>query len=516
MEQNEPSTCFNAAFIPWLGAALLSILLVCASSAQEDPAETDTGGRPQAEEQGAQETYEPEQADTEQAAQQPLFRPVRPASSPRRTVAPKSQRSKAAKRPALKKTPGQEPGSTDEEESPEAPETETDQAAIESGTPEGETQRTGGAGLSEQKTQPQGAPRDRKNAVPYRAGQAGKTANADTACHPLFLHRPAEARGKAGVADILFSGSGPSRSAVSRHILLNGKYLYVSGEPGLQTIDVSDPERMKLTSDWTKSALKVNGAAVKGNVLYVANWSPHIGLLLFDISNPAKPVNIKTIATPIHSWDVVVNGDLLDVSLGNETTSVVQTYDIKDPRNPVLLNTLTIDDRLIGNATRYKGFLYLTHKQLLYVYEAPDPAKQPKLVGEMSFGGLCGDTHVRGDYLYLLEGGLRVFSLKDPAKPAEVASLKLAEARGMHFQGSQVFVPASGSGIYTVDISDPAKPAVVSNWAVAWPGMGHGGYPVTVDGAGNYVFVGTTGGNNPGCADASCACYGGRVYSVRR
>ncbi len=347
-------------------------------------------------------------------------------------------------------------------------------------------------------------------------GVRAAAAAGDTACHQLLLHRPAEARGKPGTADVLLAGSGPARSTVSRHILLHGKYLYISGEPGLQTVSVADPEKLVLTSDWAKSSPKMNGSVAAGKVLYVTNWSPHEGLVLFDISNPAKPAHIRTIATPLHSWDAVINNGLLDVSVGNETTSAIVTYDIRDPRNPQLLNTLTINDRLIGNAARYKGYLYFTHKQLLYIYEAFDPAK-PKLAGQFSFGGLCGDVKVRGDHLYMVEGGLHIFSLADPANPKEIASLKLAEARGMHFQGNQVFVPASGSGIYTVDISDPGKPSVLSNWTVAWPGMGHGGYPVTVDGAGDYVFVGTTGGNNPGCASfGGCACYGARVYSVRR
>ncbi len=298
------------------------------------------------------------------------------------------------------------------------------------------------------------------------------------------------------ILDMVLTGAGRSRSAVARSVLLAGRYPYVSGEPGLQTIDVSDPAALRVTADWPHSSRKMNGAAVKGRVLYVANWSPEIGLLVFDLVNPAVPALLKTIATPLHAWDARVHGDLLDVSVGNETKSAIVTYDIKDPRNPAHLHTLEIDDRLIGNTSRYRGHLYVTHKEYLYVYESKDSAN-PKRLRELSFGGLCGQTQVRGDHLYMINGGVRVFSLKDPANPKQVAFWASDEPRGMHFQEDMLIVPASGSGIYTLDVSNPASPELLAHWYPSWPGMGHGGYPVTVAGSGDHVFVGTTGGEQP-------------------
>jgi hypothetical protein len=314
--------------------------------------------------------------------------------------------------------------------------------------------------------------------------------------------------------DMTILGGYRSHSSTSRSVILVGDFLYVSGEPGLQTIDARDPDNLKVTDDWRDTALKVNGAAYKGKTLYVADWSPHVGLLVFDLTNPAKPRHVRTIGTPIHAWSAEVHGDLLDVGLGNETQSELLTFDIRDPQNPVPIGSLKIDDRLMGNGTRNGDYLYVTHGNLLYVYDMRDPA-EPKRVKELDLGNLAGQTALHAGLLYVLSGGVHVFSIDDPENPQEVGVWKADEPRAMHFQDNLMIVPASGSGVYTVDVSDPAHPKELADWSVGWPGTGHGGYPVTVDGRGPYVFVGTTGGNNPTCADPSCACYGGRVYSVR-
>lgn len=324
------------------------------------------------------------------------------------------------------------------------------------------------------------------------------------------------------IAGMFIAGSGPSHSSVSRSVLRVGRHVYVSGEPGLQTLDVSNPERMILTADWSPSSAKMNRAAAKGNVLYVTNWYPGEGLQIFDISRPAKPALVATMATPNYSWEADVTGNLLDLALGNETHSSIATYDLSNPRSPALIGQIEIPRRLIGNASRYGNYLYFTQDQFLYTYDSSDPAR-PKRLSEQSFKSLCGRTKVRGDYLYMLErkvvdgqeGGLRVFSLKDPAHPESVAFWPENEPKDMAFNGSLVVIPTGGTGVAVLDVSSPESPRVARTLNVEWPGTGHGGYPVTVDTAGDFAFVGATGGNNPKCATPACACYGGRVYSVR-
>lgn len=324
---------------------------------------------------------------------------------------------------------------------------------------------------------------------------------------------------------ILLGQEGASRSAVTRQVLLAGDYVYCSGEPGLQTVRVSDPTQLVLADDWTQSSAKMNGSAVKDNVLYVANWSPGEGLLVFDIANPARPTRTRTISTQLHTWDISVFGSLLYLSIGAELDSGINTYDITAASDPQLVGSFTIGDRLIGNVGRFGSYMYVTHKEWLYVYNVSDPAN-PQLRHSLWFNSLCGEVCVRGNYLYMLgrgdgvaplrDGGLWVFSLADAEHPQLVEYWSQLEPRDMHFQGNLCVVPASGSGIYTLDVSNPTDIVTLAHWSVSWPGAGqHGGYPICVTGAGNHVFIGTTGGNNPGCDDFTCSHYGARLYSVR-
>jgi hypothetical protein len=322
---------------------------------------------------------------------------------------------------------------------------------------------------------------------------------------------------------ILVGHEGVSRSTVSRRVFMVGDYVYVSGEPGLQTIDARDPAVLRLVDDWPASSAKMNGADVKDDVLYVANWSPDVGLVLFDLADPAHPAHVKTVATRSHSWEVDRYGDFLHVAIDDGIITGIETYDIASPRAPSFISFLSLDDRLVGNAARYGRYLYTTHKRWMYVYDVTNMAS-PQRIREIEFNALGIEVRVRGDHLFMLsraieageQGGVRVYSLAQPASPVEIEFWEQTEPRDMHFQGDFLIVPASGSGIYTLDVSDPADIREIAHWYVEWPDMGHGGYPVTATGSGNYVYIGTTGGNNPACEDFDqCAYFGARLYSVR-
>jgi hypothetical protein len=324
-------------------------------------------------------------------------------------------------------------------------------------------------------------------------------------------------------AMLLVGQAGAARSDVSRNVLLLGNYLYVSGEPGLQTIDITKPDQLKLTDDWTKTSAKVNGAAVKGTTLYVANWSPGAGLLVFDLADPAKPRHLRTLKTVVHTGSVDVYENLLYVAIDDGVTTGINTYDISEPTEPKLIYFLDVGDRLINNVARHGRHMYFTHKKILYIYDAQDPAA-PKKLRETTLKGLAGKSHVRGDYLYVLsraispgeEGGLTVFSLADPANPKQVAHWSQEEPRDFCFLRDRIIVPSSGSGIYTLDVSRPEELRQISHWYLSWPNSGkHPGYAVTVAGAGDHVYLGTTSGNNPECEDFTCPYRGARVYSVR-
>ncbi len=326
------------------------------------------------------------------------------------------------------------------------------------------------------------------------------------------------------IKDLVLTGQlSASQSTVCRSLTLAGDYLYVSGQPGLQTIRASNPMDLVFTHDYADTSLQPNQSAVKSGVLYLANWSPGVGLLMLNLANPAQPTHLRTLTTPRHAWCSEIFENTLYLTFGDETDSGVTTYNITDPANPAPVNTFTIGDRLLNNVQRLGHYIYVTHKNELRVYNVSNPVS-PQFVRTITINSLLGNVRVYRGLLWVLgrtilapeQGGIWVFSLADPSYPQQVGYWSQNEPRDMCFLGDFCIVPCSGSGIYTLNISNPSNPFSVVNWSVSWPNTGsHGGYPTCAAGAGRFVFIGATSGNDPNCQDYTCPYYGARVYSVQ-
>jgi len=66
---------------------------------------------------------------------------------------------------------------------------------------------------------------------------------------------------------ILIGQEGTSNSVVTRNVSISGGYVYCSGQPGLQTINISDPANLILTDDYTNTSLQPNASTIQGNVV---------------------------------------------------------------------------------------------------------------------------------------------------------------------------------------------------------------------------------------------------------
>ncbi len=187
-----------------------------------------------------------------------------------------------------------------------------------------------------------------------------------------------------------------------------GDYIYTCSNATLQVMTVSNP------ITWTQVATRSLSSnycpteiTAAGPTLYLAG--PEIGLRLFNISDPAAPVELGKVEN-IRPYYVAVSGDY--------------AYLVNSEKGP-------------------------------QVYDVSNPAA-PALVGEVDLGLFGTSWHPQDllavdQYLYLADGpvGLRVLDVSDPTTPTEVGYYSLpAWARRITLVDDYIYVAAQEGGLF--------------------------------------------------------------------
>ncbi|MHC4797900.1 MAG: BACON domain-containing protein [Planctomycetota bacterium] len=338
------------------------------------------------------------------------------------------------------------------------------------------------------------------------------------------------------------------KNADAYDLMKVGNYVYACTFDGLEVVDVSDPDNLTGTFSWQSD--KMWETDVAGAYLYIANWSPGIGLRVFDyLSNPAAPVYVTTKDTQGHAFGLTVNQNALYVIADGNGYEHIRVYNIGTPSNPSFDHYF--EPGSLGasetNIVTFGDYMYIGANRWLYVYNASNPVN-PTYVRKIYIDARIQRIHVYGNYLYLAAtdwdyysayaGGLYVFFLGNPSNPSNVAgSGPYIDSDGgssdLHTQGRYLVAVMGARTISTYDITDPAAPSLIhNNFPMWWDDDGdgnpigwdddfdgdpddlgcHDGYTNPVTGAGNFVYVGTT---HSGEMSGSEYCFGARLYCVQ-
>lgn len=170
--------------------------------------------------------------------------------------------------------------------------------------------------------------------------------------------------------------------------------------------------------------------AFKGNYIYQGNFS---GFMIWDVSNPAKPVNLATVQCVTSQGDPSIYGNLLFISAegpGNRNDCAkggvkdpadhmagVRIYDVSDPRHP----------KLVKNVQTCKGSHTHTivpnpaDKNVIYIYvSGSQPARPSSELAGCSNGNDPADT---SNSLFRLD--VIKVPLKNPEKSAVVTGARI-------------------------------------------------------------------------------------------
>ncbi len=235
----------------------------------------------------------------------------------------------------------------------------------------------------------------------------------------------------------------------------------------LRTITLEEPQPM----------------ATSGKIYTYLNYlfvnEPHLGIHLYDNTNPANPVPLKFLSIP-GNVDLAVRNHMLYADNGPD----LLTFSLADPGNPDLIHR---EEGVFQNQfqdTELGFLLYYESTQTSVEIPCETPGWTDDWVffqggtflrGEVSAvpnavpaqqigtGGSLARFTIMDSWLYTVdESSLQVFSLADPASPSSQGMVHLNWGIETIFPyGEHLFLGAN-DGMYILDATDRAEPSLRS------------------------------------------------------
>jgi hypothetical protein len=199
--------------------------------------------------------------------------------------------------------------------------------------------------------------------------------------------------------------------------------------------------------------------ALDGDIAYVTNEG---ALLVFDIADPANPMNIGFIPGPAQQVAVLVPGQC--IAVGDETFGV-RFYDVTNPASPTFLSDLPIAggaDRMTafrsGSTTRVHG----TNGSSYFTFEWPSCAVTLQSAQSVTLPALANDVDGDGTRAYVATD-VGLVTIDPTMSPPSILGGPVGGARSrvrMFPDGTHV-ATTNGNGFQTWDVTDPSNPTEV-------------------------------------------------------
>ena len=266
----------------------------------------------------------------------------------------------------------------------------------------------------------------------------------------------------------------------------DGQWLYVGGRRGgVQVINTGDPDgtvaaEYQVIHPDNGQVFPVYGLALQDQRLYAG--AEQIGLLVFDLSNPAVPVELgRTPWYSINVRDVEVRGSSAFVA---NWASGVSIIDIDNPEQPVLKQTFPLLVGYGGMGTQSiainNGAAFAWHhadwdEKGIYMVDLNMPVEIMQ-ASTLSLPASPRGIAFAGPHAYVTTGysGLRVLDIRNPVAVAEIGHAETAlEAGRVALAGDYAFVAERGTNseldfgwgnVEVFDISQPNNPRQLASF----------------------------------------------------
>jgi hypothetical protein len=244
------------------------------------------------------------------------------------------------------------------------------------------------------------------------------------------------------------------------HLDPSGPVMLASFEIGLVTYDMTDPAKPVRTGELEVPGSVVS-AALRGSTAWVCA-GPY-GLLAVDVSDPRRPREVGRLDTPGSAMEVAfldTFGFLADGSMG------IAVLDLSDPRKPKEIDRIDTTDYARGVAVAGRRLLTAEDRAGVGVFDLSDPA-HPKPVTRVAVAGQARGIAVHAETAFVAAGTAGAAAIALAPRPRVEWALPTDDiARGVavHRGGAGLVVADGIAGFKVVSLSDPrAGPRVVSS-----------------------------------------------------
>jgi len=301
--------------------------------------------------------------------------------------------------------------------------------------------------------------------------------------------------------------------AYCESVVISGQYAYIAAGSRSHIVDITNPAAPKYVGRIAAYGGYHQYLNVRSGYAYVCNFDA--GLAVVNIANPAAPVNVVALPTGFRTARIVFDGNYGYVAVG-DTGMVV--YNLTNPAAPTVASKIKTQGRAAsvyygavtigGNPTGHifvsnrnpapgvsainvanpaapttSSFLaalaaptgtaytpfYLNGKVFvaygtagLRIIDVSVPANAT-LLSTANLGGDSRAVVASGNYAYVAarDSGVYVVDVTNPALPKKIKTIKTARARGIAIAGTKVYVAASDSGMGVIDITNPAAASLI-------------------------------------------------------
>lgn len=256
-------------------------------------------------------------------------------------------------------------------------------------------------------------------------------------------------------------------------------------------LDIQTPAMPEATSNMT--AVGAFGGAMQtlstvGNYAYV---SEGMSFVVFDITNPASPVEVGRTMLPDIAWEIKIDGNYAYIA---DYGKGLQVVDISDPAAPAVVGAWLPPNTLAwGYAVGMKnGYVYLGCLNNLVVLDVSDPAA-PTYVTQVAGNFWARDIAIDGNYLYVAgnSDGMTIFNISNSASPVLESNFNpsgYGYTDGVALSGNYAYLADGLYGLRVVDVSIPAGPTQVGKFP-AEGGYAHSGSFDDIALDGNFAYL---------------------------